>query len=700
MKLVKYIALSSVLVLGMTSCEDWLDVNVNPDQPNNKTILVQNRVPWILKQYTYSAGCANTRTFATCGGFYSNNGNMNAVSVTWAGADGLTTTPYQTWFVGTGSNIVDLYNKAEEDGAYHYMAVAEVAHALGFMEFLDLYGEIPYTEALSGNPAPAYSDGKTIWEGCLAKIDHAIELFNMAQDPTVTPLSAGDIWNGGDVNKWIKLCYGLKARWLLRVTKNAAYYDPDKILDCLTKAPQSNADNTYQACFDVYGDKTDFLLGDPVMTNGNWDTAAYGKQQWASKYYIDLLTNMRGAGVEDPRADKIIPSSMTNVTLDANGNVKTYGWRRAVGVDLFGEAERLVKGGALSIAVQTFALDDETIAYPINDASNRAAFIEGVKSNGYTAGTATVAASEDGKKPVVTGLGGRKYMEFTFTPTGASAANDYVAVCYPAGAWYVNSDNYILAGDTAYVNLCGGSQNTNNGAWGMPVKDTYYHSNVKAAAVAGAVSGTCSFQIHAESDFDVLTYAEMCFIKAEVLMRKGDRGGALAAYKAGIQASIDRMQTKLISWDGEGYKNPSMQPMDAAAIAAYMASDAVCQNAGQLTMSDIMLQKYVAMGWSLENWVDMRRFNYSAGNVGDFGVVYPGYNRTKLFTGGAALRGTQPTDVQYWIRRWRLPNALELNYNAINALAVQENALETYIWGIPVWWDCTSDAEYQAFLKK
>lgn len=678
MKIAKYIALSStVLALSLTSCDDWLDINVDPDTPNNETIQVENRLPWIEKQFTYAQGCANTRTFATCGGFYSTNGNMNHVSVTWNGvsASGLTTTPYQTWFVGCGSNIVDLYKKAEKENAYHYMGCAEVMHALGFMMFLDLYGEIPYTEALGSSPAPAYSDGKTIWEGCLAKIDHAIELFNMEQPSSATSLSAGDIWNDGDVSKWIKLCYGLKARWMLRVTKNAEYYKPDEILAYLEKAPQSINDNTKQVCFDVLGDQTDFLIIDPIQTNGNWNTAAYGKQQWTSKYHLDLLTNMRGAGVEDPRADKIIPSSMTNVVLDASGNVKSNDWRRSKGVDIFGDAERLVKGGATSIQVQSFATKDVSKTYDFaGHTSDQPGFIEGLKSNNYTQTSGTPAGREfkvDGEK---------------------------ITVCYPAGSWYVNNTNYLHAGDTAYVNLNSGSNNTNNGAWGMKENDKFYHSNDKAAAVAGAVSGTGSFQIFPVSDFEVVTYHEMCFIKAEVLFRKGDKNGAYAAYKAGIQAHMDAMQAKLNLWKGEYDNNPSMTPMDDAKIAAYMSSPAVAQSAGELEMKDIMLQKYIAMGWSSETWVDMRRFNYSLS--GEYGIVYPGYGRTKLFAGGAALLGTQPSDPQYWIRRWRLPNALELNYNTINALRMNENATETYIWGIPVWWDCSSDAEYQGYLKK
>lgn len=676
MKLLKYIVLSGVLALGMTSCEDWLDVNTNPDQPNNETIMVKNRLPWIQRQINYSAGCANTRTFAACGGFYSNNASMNTVSVTWNCAAGLTTTPYQTGFVSGAANIPDLYKKAESENAYHYMAAAEVMHALLFMEFLDLYGEIPYTEALGESCAPQYSDGKTIWEGCLAKIDHAIELFNKQQPSTATALSEGDIWNGGDVNKWIKLCNGLKARWLLRVTKNAEYYKPDEILAYLDKAPQSNADNTTQACYNSKGDLTGYVDGDPVMSNPNWDTAAYGKDQWVSKYLLDLLTNMRGAGVEDPRTDKIIPSSMTNIVLDADGTVKSYDWRRSKGIDIYGDAERLVAGGAASITVQTFATKDVTKTYEVEASDKRDAFVQGWIDNGYA-----LAQDKDNVK-------GREYF----------VDGKNVIVTYPAGAWYVNSDNYVLAGDTAYVNFCSGSQKTNNGSWDMPVLDVYYHSNDKVAAVAGAVSGTGSFQIMIVSDYDIISYTEMCFIKAEVLFRKGDKAGALAAYKAGIQSNMDRMQTKLNQWKGEGYDNPTMQPMDPADINAYMSSAAVCQSQDDLTMSDIMLQKYIAMGWSIENWVDMRRFNYSAGNVGNFGVVYPGYNRTKLFTGGAALRGTEPNDPEYWMRRWRLPNALELNYNAINALAMNPNATETWVWGLPVWWDCTSDAEYQKYL--
>lgn len=190
-------------------------------------------------------------------------------------------------------------------------------------------------------------------------------------------------------------------------------------------------------------------------------------------------------------------------------------------------------------------------------------------------------------------------------------------------------------------------------------------------------------------------------------MRKGDKANAYAAYRAGIQADLDMMQAKLTQWQAAGYdKNaagvtiPDMEPMNQNDINAYLASNAVAQSPGALTMSDIMLQKYIAMGCSIENYNDMRRFDYSAGDVGNFGVVYPGYQRGPLFTGQAQLTGGSPTDPRYWMRRWHLPPVYEINYNSVNTLALNPHANDPDIWSMPVWWDCATDAQYYGYLKK
>ena len=663
MKKIINIAVLSVLALGLASCSKWLDVNTDPDSPNNESALVEHRLPWIQHFYGYAMGPADMRTSCVAGALYSSNSNNNHLSTTWNCQPGSTTTAEQIWFVNAACNLPDLYNKAEKEGAYYYMGAAEVIHAMGFMMLLDTQGEMPYTEALAGIASPKYDDGKTIFNGCIAKLDHAIELFQKEQESTATPLAAGDMWCGGDPAKWIKLAYGLKARYLLRLSKKADLFDADAILDCISKGPQSNDDNIFMLCYNSAADVTDYWMGDPIMTNPTWDYVAYGSTQRISKFYKDMLVNMRGAGVIDPRMPKIVPATMANVKLDDKGIIKSYDWVRSEGVDSYGAATRLLAGGSTSIQTPVYAASDVNIKYGISDATERAAFIAG--------------------------LGGKPY----------TVDGENVTVTYKKGSIYCSSTNYKFAGDTVYVNIRSNSQKSMAGS-GQPETDVNWYTGA-AQFNAGVVSSTGSFQVHPNSDYDILTYHEMCFIKAEVLFRKGDAAGALTAYKAGIKAHMDRMQKELKEWDAAGFSktNPDMTPMNEADITAYLASAAVAQTAGSLTMKDIMLQKYIAMGFNIENWNDMRRFNFSAGNIGDYGVIYEGYDRSPLFTGQAKLVGTSKTEPQYWVRRWRLPATTELNYNATNAKAANKHATEDDIWSIPVWWDCATDDEYYGYIK-
>ncbi|MDB5198564.1 MAG: SusD/RagB family nutrient-binding outer rane lipoprotein [Chitinophagaceae bacterium] len=681
MKKSKYIILGCVLVLALASCKKWLDVNKDPDNPTNQSVLIQNRVPWIEHFYQYTAGVTNYRTSCIAGVYYTNNANPNTFSTTWACTNANSTTSYQTFFVEVSSNLVDLYNSAQKQGAYHYMAVADVFHALGYMEMLDLYGEMPYTEAGTGNPSPVPDDGKAIYNGCMAKLNEAISLFAKTQEAGSPSLSAGDLWNNGDVNKWIKLCWGLKARYMLKLSKKADLYKPDDILDCLSKGPQSNADNTVGPGYNN-STVTDYLISDPVVTNGNWDYVAFGNTNRISQYYYNLLTNMRSSGVIDPRMSKIVPATMANIQLDASGKVASYTWKRSIGVDSYNPqsaldplslSNRLAKGGATSIQLQSYAAANTNIIYAITDNTDRANFI-----------AAQVAAGR------------------TYTTTGNN-----VTVTYKAGAMFINSTNYLYAGDTAYVNMRSNSIATG----GLSQTDLNWYPttpSATAAVTAGAVGSTGSFQVHPVSDQEIVTYHEMCFIKAEVLMRKNDPA-AYTAYRAGIQAHLDMMQAKLTQWKAGGLNKtstgiivPDMEPMNQTDINTYLASSGVAQSAGTLTMSDIMLQKYIAMGCSIENWNDMRRFNFSTGNVGGFGIVYPGYPsipRPPLFTGQSQLTGGSPTDPRYWIRRWALPPVYEIQYNSIHTLALNAHAGDPNIWSMPVWWDCATDDEYYGYLK-
>jgi len=109
--------------------------------------------------------------------------------------------------------------------------------------------------------------------------------------------------------------------------------------------------------------------------------------------------------------------------------------------------------------------------------------------------------------------------------------------------------------------------------------------------------------------FPIITASEVQFMKAEALWRKNDKVGALAAYTQGISLSFDMLTGTA------DYHNsvPVAMQITPAAKAAYLANPLVVPDASNLTLSHIMLQKYIAMyGWGLiETWVDMRRYHYT-----------------------------------------------------------------------------------------
>ncbi len=661
----KALALGFALILGATSCSNWLDVNNDPDNPNSSSAVVENRLPWIQRGFMYHAGVTNMRSASIAGVYHSTNGNVGNSACAWDMRAGLTTTPYQAFFCMCGNNLADLENKAQENGSTHYIAAAKVVRALAFMNLLDLYGEMPMSHAFKNEPTPAYDNGKQIYEQCMKELDEAIALFSEPQKEGATPLSRGDMWCNGDAQQWIKLCHGLKARYMMHTTKRADW-NADAVLAETDKALASAADNAVQKCFNVAGEVTDWLMGDPIQTNGNWDYAGYGNQQRIGKFFYDKLVNARGAGVVDPRFTKIVPACMDNIVLDAEGKVSSYTWLRSLPVDVYDDATNRLHAGVTSIQLVAYADADKISEYKEADGAD-AAFVEARKAEGHT----------------------------------VEVADGVVKVTYKAGSHFINSSNPRYAEDWKYVSVISASTSTGTKLGGAPQDEkdlNYYAQKASPARAAGAVASTGSFQIRAISDFEIMCYEEICFIKAECYMRKGDKAQAHTWYLNGIRANIDRMQNKLIEWQVAGYAdvNPDMAPMDDAAIEAYMSSAAVAQSAGDLKMADIMEQKYIAMGCHIENWNDLRRFNYSA--PGDFGVVYPGIHKPAMFT-GVAITGASETDPMAWPRRFRLPATLELQYNAPMALAVNAHALDENIWCYPVWWDCTSDTEYENYCK-
>lgn len=110
-----------------------------------------------------------------------------------------------------------MYNLAVTEDNEISQGVALTMQAYAFLLLTDLYGDIPFTEALQGadNISPVYDSQQTVYNGCLSLLDEAMAKLNPANGELN---SSQDIVYGGDVSKWKKFAASLKFRALMRIS--------------------------------------------------------------------------------------------------------------------------------------------------------------------------------------------------------------------------------------------------------------------------------------------------------------------------------------------------------------------------------------------------------------------------------------------------------------------------------------------------
>lgn len=144
----------------------------------------------------------------------------------------------------------DVIAKTAADGTepdnYWARGIAFTMMAYNLAYATDMWGEVPWTEALMGpeNLQPKYDKQSFIYTELHRLLDSAI--VNLPK--TVLKFSAFDYIYGGDETLWLKAAWSLKARYYLRLSqRDANAYT--KALACIPKGFASNDDNFL---FDAY----------------------------------------------------------------------------------------------------------------------------------------------------------------------------------------------------------------------------------------------------------------------------------------------------------------------------------------------------------------------------------------------------------------------------------------------------------------
>lgn len=138
--------------------------------------------------------------------------------------------------------LATLYELSNSKGYNHYAGIARVLSAYTYSMVTDLWGDIPFEDALQGPKIlqPKYNTQELVYQKCIAYIDQAIELLGKSAGD-IKP-GTDDVIYGGKADKWLKFAYTLKMRLLTHLSDKVPA-NIDLALALLPNVMKSNDDN-------------------------------------------------------------------------------------------------------------------------------------------------------------------------------------------------------------------------------------------------------------------------------------------------------------------------------------------------------------------------------------------------------------------------------------------------------------------------
>ncbi|NUO02839.1 MAG: SusD/RagB family nutrient-binding outer membrane lipoprotein, partial [Saprospiraceae bacterium] len=218
------IAFSLVFVLG--SCNLFeLDINDDPNNPTTAAInLLLSQAELSLADALEGAVNDNQLGFA---GILASGDNFQLAQNSYDGF-------WNNMYAGPLKDIEGIIQIASNPDALspHYLGIGQLLKAYAFSTMVDLFGDVPYSEALKGDAAdaikaPKFDDQEAIYADALALIDAAI-----ANLSGTTPVAvSGDIIYGGNSGRWLKFARSLKLKLLMqtRQVSPTAKQDIEKV---------------------------------------------------------------------------------------------------------------------------------------------------------------------------------------------------------------------------------------------------------------------------------------------------------------------------------------------------------------------------------------------------------------------------------------------------------------------------------------
>ncbi|MCV9387084.1 SusD/RagB family nutrient-binding outer membrane lipoprotein [Reichenbachiella ulvae] len=270
MKRILIIILTGIVIASCTN--DLSELNVNPNQPGTGASTDLAPLLTYLERHTFAESRYNTwRGNLIFGSRFGDQWSFG-FSGTWFGNAagfgynaGWTDAAWDDPYSKVPATLKSLIDGTSEGASAENPAVNAVARIISgffFQRMTDQFGSIPYTEAGTGIPTPAFESQQAIYSAIMTDLGDAIEVLKNA-GPT-HDYAGQDIVYNGDVSKWIKAANTLRLRMALR-SKDA----PGNISDQVIAAAMAEGEFLSDA-EDIFQVSRDYKNAD-VLFNGYSD---------------------------------------------------------------------------------------------------------------------------------------------------------------------------------------------------------------------------------------------------------------------------------------------------------------------------------------------------------------------------------------------------------------------------------------------
>ena len=233
----------AVGLFSFTGCEDYLDVNTNPNGPD---ALLQ---PELFLPQIQSELAVATQWDGRFTGFYTQNwGYTGAGYALDLHGNPLSDSYAQLWravYWSMGYNLSDMIESAEKSKKYDFVGVGHTLRALGWQSLTDYHGPVIVTEAFDTEKRVFnYDEQDVVYAEIKRLLDLGIQNLERTDglDASNSGLKESDLIYAGDREKWKKFAYGLKAINAHRLA-NKSSYDPNEVIALVDKSFTSNADD-------------------------------------------------------------------------------------------------------------------------------------------------------------------------------------------------------------------------------------------------------------------------------------------------------------------------------------------------------------------------------------------------------------------------------------------------------------------------